>query len=167
MAGYYNENTSYDFSRFRSKKQNIEYDPYSSAAVKLAPEPDYEGDLPEEHIRRKTPKRTEHKLAAKARPVNIIKVLSVTVLIISMLAAVLFCRIENDKMISKIAEAQVRLEAAQSESTRLRTAISADSSYDKIEELARNKLGMVKLEGSQITYFETTNGDRVIVKKDK
>ncbi|GEM_PF-7066155 len=166
MAGY-NGSSDYDFSRFRSKNSSVKYDPYSSAAVKLAPEPYYEDEQPKARPRQQRSGNTESKKAVRVRRFNIIKVLSVTVLIISMFSAVLACRIDNDEMITNISQAEARLKVAESENTRLRTVISSDSSYDKIEDLARNKLGMVQLDGSQVTYFETTNGDRVIVKKGK
>ncbi len=163
----YNTSEAYDFSRFEPKNTVVYYGS-ESTAPELLPEPYFDdteiikvGGNPKKKLTQK-----QLRAMAIARRRRIWKSVFVAVTVMSMFAAVLVCRVASDKVTAETVELELRLSKAESENTRLRMFIDESSSYDKIEEAARNRLGMVKCEQYQITRFNVSGEDKVIAKKE-
>lgn len=73
--------------------------------------------------------------------------------------ALIFCRVIHTNYIIELNKANTEYAAAQSEYTALQMERNSRLAPDKVEEIAREKLGMVKRENYQIKYFDMSGSD--------
>lgn len=71
-----------------------------------------------------------------------------------MIGSLIFCRVEYTNYQLELNSAQSELSIAQSENIALQMRYNSMMSIDKVEEYAQSKLGMVKRESYQISYFD-------------
>ena len=153
---------AYKFSLFDS------YD-YGTSAPKL--EPVYE---PEVKQKKKAPAKKQAKSvskaqikATKASVVSSIKIVAVLVCIFSVFSMAMYLNGTLDETSNKITRLESDIKIAQSENIRLSSALEGMVSIDKVEDYAEHHLGMVKLENYKITYFESGEGNHVVVSGGK
>lgn len=99
---------------------------------------------------RRDRRRTE---AAKGLAGRISSVL-MAALVIAMLCATIFLRVQITETTDQISKAQAALEEQKSEETRLLMEVENKISYKNLEEAAK-ELGMQKKERDQVTYIRT------------
>ena len=76
-----------------------------------------------------------------------------------LIGSLIYCRVILTNLQVRLNAAQKELSATQSEYTSLQMKYSSLLAPDKVEEYARNELGMVKLENYQIRYFDMSGSD--------
>ncbi|MBQ8575974.1 MAG: hypothetical protein IJ447_08015 [Clostridia bacterium] len=74
-----------------------------------------------------------------------------------MIGSLIFCRVEYTNYQLDLNSAQSELSIAQSENIALQMKYNSMMSIDKVEEYAQSKLGMVKRESYQISYFDISD----------
>ena len=153
---------AYKFSLFDS------YD-YGTSAPKL--EPVYE---PEVKQKKKAPVKKQSKAASKAQVkatraslVSSVKIVLVLVFIFSAFSMAMYLNGTLDETASQITRLESDINIARSENIRLSSALEGMVSIDKVEDYAERQLGMVKLDNYKITYFESDEGNHVVVSGGK
>ncbi len=71
--------------------------------------------------------------------------------------SLIFCRVELTNLQLRLNEAQSTLKIAEAENVSLQMEYNSMMSVDKVEEYAQSKLGMVKRESYQISYFDISD----------
>ncbi len=74
-----------------------------------------------------------------------------------MIGSLIMCRVEYTQRQLELNKMQNSLSVAQSENVALQMQYNSMMSVDKIEEYAQEKLGMVKRENYQISYFDISD----------
>lgn len=131
-------NTAYDFSRF----ETAEATPKAAPAARQKPQ-------------LKVVQGTRS--AAKASP---LAKLGLVLLMVVMIVMVIYSQVVLSELSSQISTAQSRLTSLESESTRLSAQLTSAGSSKALEEYATAKLGLAKMESSQIVYVNMHEGDR-------
>lgn len=94
---------------------------------------------------------SEQKLSLKQALV----ILTITVLVLSMLFAVVFTFVQKSELTHSITKAKADIAIAESENVRLNAELESMVSMSQIDMYAVEQLGMVKLQPSQIRYIDT------------
>ncbi len=97
----------------------------------------------------KSDARESRKMAARACVYALIALLFV--------GSLIFCRVELTNLQLELNEAQSALKIAEAENISLQMRYNSMMAVDKIEEYAQSKLGMVKRESYQISYFDISD----------
>ncbi len=82
-------------------------------------------------------------------------------LILAVLCAVLYGKVESNRLFNEITALEAQLSALQTENITLAAEYEAATSVKNVEDYAQNVLGLQKLDKSQIEYVEL-EGDTVI-----
>lgn len=155
---------AYDFSLFEP------YD-YGTAAPQL--EPDYEPDEPKRAPKKNNNKKKQYgassaaRKATRASSISSLKVIACVFFVFSFVCLAIYLNVTLDETATEIASVEKSIDIAKSENVRLLSALEGMVSIDKIEDYAENNLGMVKLENYKITYFESDEGNHVVVSGGK
>ena len=152
---------SNNFSLFGS------YD-YGTSAPKL--DPVYEPEKKQKTEKKKKQSQTVSKKAVKATQASFVmsvKILAVIAVIFSFFSVAMFLNGTLDKTATEISKTESEIKIARSENIRLESALEGMVAIDKVEDYAENNLGMVKLENYKITYFESDEGNHVVVSGGK
>ena len=110
--------------------------------------------LKETPISRKT-----EKLDEKHARIYAIKVCAFVLFTLLIIGSLIYSRVILTNLQVELNAAQKELSATQSEYTSLQMKYNSLLALDKVEEYARNELGMVKLENNQIRYFDMSGSD--------
>ncbi len=145
---YTKDGRAYDLSRFD---------------MNAAPELPLKRKLEEVPSKSKTKKELHNDRAKDARLV--VRVMSASFLLVLLLSVQIFTNLKLNEYAGLYAEEQARLATAKSENIRLQAAYDAMISPEKIAEMAEQKFGMVKREQSQVTYFDLSKEDKVVICK--
>ncbi len=84
-----------------------------------------------------------------------------------MFAGLLYSRLRVDELTREIDAASANLSYAQAETVRLNMQLDSMISLEKVENYAKNDLGMTKIEGYQIEYIDLSGADSVSVSGKK
>lgn len=95
------------------------------------------------------------------------KILAISFVLLSLLAALLYGRLKVDELDREIANLNTDITAAQSECVRLNMQIDSVISLKNVEDYAQTQLGMVKMESHQIEYIDLSGEDRVVLSGEK
>ncbi len=71
--------------------------------------------------------------------------------------SLIFCRVELTNLQLRLNEAQNTLKITEAENISLQMEYNSMMSVDKVEEYAQSKLGMVKRENYQVSYFDISD----------
>ncbi|MEG0546454.1 MAG: hypothetical protein RR552_04610 [Oscillospiraceae bacterium] len=161
--------SGYDFARFEPKSEHFE----SNAARKIIELPPFE----ETHANPKKPqmellpkkKKTQQqaKKEMRASSLRAFKILSISMVLLSLLAGLLYSRLRVDEISRDINRTKTQLSAVQSENVRLNMQLDSMISLDKVETIAQNNLGMVKMDNHQIEYIDLSGEDKVVGSGEK
>lgn len=147
MANY-NNSQAYDLSLFDM-----------SAAPKRAEERRKEFKIVEPQ--RKTKKEIQLEKAKDARLV--MRVVVVSLMLFTLIGMQIFTNLRLNEISAYYEEQQNRLKIAESENVRLQMEFDSMVAPEKISELAETKLGMVQRENYQVSFFDLSEGDRVVI----
>lgn len=120
---------------------------------------------PQQQQKPKVVKKTRKQLKAETKRANLraMKALSVAVVLLCFVGIIIFSRIQLDEVSRDISNKKAKLTALQSDNTDLEMKINSMVSLDKVEEYAKDKLGMVKQEGYQVEYVNLSGSDKVLL----
>jgi cell division protein FtsL len=82
------------------------------------------------------------------------KILSMALVILAVVFAALYGRVQIAQLNNQINEATTRLEELTSEKVRMEAELDGQMSLSTVEEIATEELGMVKPDNSQVTYLK-------------
>ncbi len=140
-AKYYNDSLAYDFELF-APKQKAEK---RAEIVKM----------PERKVNKASSRRAKKKISKTA------SIIMLGIFFVSMICAGIALRVEISEVNSEILEEKNKLSALSGEETRIDMEIESLMSYKNIEEAAA-KLGMKKLDKSQIIYIRVNESNKAI-----
>ena len=130
-------NTAYDFSRFEASEPR-----------KTAPAAQKQPQL------KVVPNR---RTAAKTNPLSR---LLLVLLMVVMVVMIIYSQVMLSELSSQISTAEARLTSLESESTRLSAQLTSAGSNKNLEEYATAKLGLSKMDSTQIVYVNMHEQDR-------
>lgn len=164
MANYQKYSDA-DFARFEPRASAYN----QNAAQKIEPLlPFEEQTKPQmELVRRKKKTVAEAKREMRVGALQTAKILVIALCLLSMFAALLYSRLRADELQREIDAANAQLKVEQGENVRLNMQLDSMISLEKVENYARDELGMTKVEGYQIEYIDLSGADTVTVSGNK
>lgn len=96
---------------------------------------------------------------------SIIKIAVGGILSLLLFSMVINSYVQLNEVYSQISAAQTTLSDLQSENVRMRTELEGQASIRNIKEYAEERLGLIKLERSQIQYIQIQTEDQVTVEE--
>lgn len=164
MANYQKYSDA-DFARFEPRASAYS----QNAAKKIVEMPPFEAQQkPQmELVRRKKKTVAEARREMRVGAQQTAKILVIAFCLLSMFAALLYSRLRVDELTREIDSANAQLSVAQGENVRLNMKLDSMISLERVEEYAKNELGMTKVEGYQIEYIDLSGADTVTVSGDK
>ena len=164
MANY-PKYTDADFSRFEPKASAYS----QNAARKIVEMPPFEqAKQPQmELVRRKKKTVQQARKEMRAGAWQTAKILVISLCLLSMFAGLLYSRLRVDELTREIDAASANLSYAQAETVRLNMQLDSMISLEKVENYAKNDLGMTKIEGYQFEYIDLSGADSVSVSGKK
>lgn len=166
-APKYNRYDDIDFSMFEPRQSSY----VKNAARKIETIPPFEKEANNEPKIElvKKPKKTykQVKQEMHSTAFQSAKIIVISLFLLTMLAALLYSRVQVDELDRQIAATKTNITAAQSENIRLNMQLDSMISLKKVEEYAQMNLGMVKVESHQIEYIDLSGEDSVIVSGNK
>ena len=115
--------------------------------------------------KRKQDKKLREQAVQSAR--NSFKMVVVSAILFTMLAAVMYCRVQLNEINAEYNEVKNQITVAQSDNVRLNMELDSKASVYNIDEYAVNVLNMYKIGDQQINYLETDFGDDLLLQKSK
>lgn len=145
---------------------------YGTSAPKLDPvySPESTPEKKRSNAKKKKQTQTVSKKAVKETQASFfmsVKILAVLVVVFSFFSVAMFLNGKLDETATDISKIESEIKIARSENIRLESALEGMVAIDKVEDYAENNLGMVKLENYKITYFESDEGNHVVVSGGK
>ena len=114
-------------------------------------------------------KAIKHKrnlLAAVNKKSNAIAVIG-AIIVLALLSAMIYGKVEISSLYTQRTELETQLAQLQSENVSLESELAQKTSMTKVEEYAKNELGLQKLDKSQIEYVEVESDNTAqIVQSD-
>lgn len=134
---------AYDFDLFDNTKNRKPSSAAEETAVPVKP-----------HVVKAKP-RTKKELKKEARYSSRIslKVMCLSVVLLLLAGSLIYCRVVLDELETKANELQTRYSEAQSENIRLESAVDSMYSINNISSYAEEKLGMIKKDSYQVSYY--------------
>lgn len=154
-----------DFVRFEPSASAYE----RGAARKIVEMPPFEQQkTPQMQLvqkKKKTVVEARREMRMNAR--SAAKIFVIAICLLSMFAMLLYGRLRVDELTREVNSVSAKLEEAQGENVRLNMQLDSMISLEKVENYAKNDLGMTKVEGYQIEYIDLTGADGVTVSGGK
>lgn len=135
---YYNDSLAYDFDMFLPKQKQ------EKAKIVKMPK-----------------KKTVSKAKASAAVAERVKAVAAVGFILAVLCANIFLRVRITEINADISDIKTEITELESEQTRLNMEFENRISYQNIEEAAA-RLGMKKMDKSQVVYVRTTDTDAAV-----
>lgn len=158
----YKGTEAFDYSRLNANQRATK----NSAAPKIVQLP---LGNPQQQAKPKIVKKTRKQLKAETKRANLraIKAISVAGVLLCFIGVIIFSRVQLDEVSRNINKKQSELSVLQSNNTSLEMQLNSMVSLDKVEDYAKNQLGMVKQEGYQVEYVNLSGSDKVLLSGGK
>lgn len=114
---------------------------------------------------RKREKQLREQAAQSAR--NSFKMVVVSAILFTMVAAIMYCRVQLNEINAEFNELKSQITVAESDNVRLNMELDAKASVYNIDEYAVDVLNMYKIGEQQINYLETDFGDELVLQKSE
>ncbi len=164
MANY-SKYSDADFALFESPTSAYN----QNAARKIVEMPPFEQqNKPQMQLvkkKKKTVAEARREMHAGAR--QSAKILAIALCLLSMFAMLLYGRLRVDELTRDVNSVSAKLTDAQAENVQLNMQLDSMYSLEKVENYAKNDLGMTKVEGYQIEYIDLSGADTVTVSGSK
>lgn len=113
------------------------------------------------------PRLLEPKVKTRAQVANetkssraaALKAVTFTMIALIVLGSLIYSRVVLTNLKSELASENAKLATSQSENVVLKMKFNSMMSMDKVAEYAQSKLGMVKRESYQVSYFDSSSSD--------
>lgn len=130
----------------------------------------YDYSIYENQPQREPEKRIQvKKNPSHLQPVPIIKSLFVAAAALFLLCAIIYGKLEISKLYAQSAKIDKQINVVMNENAKYQTDIESKTSVKAVEDYAENKLGLQKLDRTQIEYIELQKDNviQVVDQKDK
>ncbi|MBO4383033.1 MAG: septum formation initiator family protein [Clostridia bacterium] len=119
--------------------------------------------------RPKVVRKTQKQLREEARRSRAVavRVLSIALAFFLVLGVQIYCQVQVDELDQQLDALNREISVIQSDNTRRNMELNASVSLDKVDEYARNELGMVKISDYQVNYIRLSDQDAVEVSGGK
>jgi len=97
----------------------------------------------------------------EARSGSLINIILISVLAALLLSTVIYSLDKRNTMYNKVSSKNQELSMTEAENVRLRSELESRVSAKNVEDYAKNELGMLKIDSSQIKYIKIQTGDVV------
>lgn len=144
------ESTSSAYDRNAARKVN------TTAPNKQTQQPDIR------LLPKKKKSLVEAKLEMHAAAKKSAKIIGFAFFFLSMFAMLLYSHLRVDEINRDISKTNAMLTQAQGENVRLNMTLDSMISLEKVEDYAKNTMGMTKVEGYQIEYVDLSGEDKVV-----
>lgn len=135
-----------------------------TAAPKVRPRP-APRQQPNLKVVRKTNKQLDQETKrARARA---IKIIAVAALLFAIFSFQIYGKLKMDELDQQIADINQQISVVESDNSRRNMELSANVSLERVDEYARNELGMVKISDYQVNYVKLAGEDEVEVSGGK
>lgn len=111
-------------------------------------------------------KQLERNARPKVRPLRALSTLLLSVAVIAVMGCMIYSQAELNELNSRLAEKTKTLTETQSSYTQMKMKSDAQLSLDSVENYAKEKLGMKKIEASQVVCVSLSEGDKGAVLRD-
>lgn len=141
--------------------------PYNTTSTAPAVSPGRRTGQPLERPRviRKTRKQREAE--SKRTRALAIRVLAIATAFLVAIGIQIYSHLRVENLSRSIAACQTKLSAVQSENTQLTMQINSNVALSKVDDYAKNTLGMVKVKDYQVNYISTNDQDAVLISGGK
>lgn len=114
-------------------------------------------------------RKTKAQLRAEARRSRAvaIRILTVATVLFTMIAFQIYSQVRVDELDHQLNDINRQISIVESDNARLNMMLDASISLDKVDDYARNKLGMVKVSDYQVNYVKLSEADSVEVSGGK
>lgn len=114
-------------------------------------------------------RKSQKQLRAEARRSRAValRVLSIAVALFLVLGVQIYSQVQVDELDQQLDELNRQISVLESDNTRRNMELNASVSLDKVDEYARNTLGMVKISDYQVNYVRLSEADAVEVSGGK
>lgn len=140
-----NSNAAYDFALFEPKRQQQEVPQKKNNII----------ELPKEKL--------EQNRRAKVNPVKVVSGFLALAVIFGMVTTIVYGQVQLTELTEQLNAATQTLNENQSVYTQLKMKSDSQLSLQSVEDYATNKLGMKKIEQSQVDPIELSKGDKTQV----
>lgn len=93
----------------------------------------------------------------------VLRTVVVFVMVMGILAAILYNNMILTELTSEIERSEAQYEQLKNEYRLMQMELESQTSLRTVEEIAKNELGMSKVEDYQVQYIDLSEGDRVIM----
>lgn len=115
--------------------------------------------------KRKQEKQLKEQAAQNAR--NSLKIVIVSAILFTMVAAVMYCRVQLNEITAQQNKLKNQITVAESDNVRLNMELDAKASVYNIDEYAVDVLNMYKVAEQQINYLEPDFGNQLVLEKSE
>ncbi len=98
---------------------------------------------------------------------KVLKTAAFVLVCLSLIAVSVSLSVQDYSVQKQISERQAQIDLARDEHVRLSAQHSSLTAENRVEDLAENALGMVKVDSRQVIYFTRTSGDEITMSGDK
>lgn len=164
MANY-SKYSDADFARFEPSAPAY----HQNAARKIVEMPPFEQQSKPQMqlVKKKKQSVAEARREMHAGARQAAKIMVIALCLLSMFAMLLYGRLRVDELTREVNSVSSKLTDAQAENVQLNMQLDAMISLEKVEDYAKNDLGMTKVEGYQIEYIDLSGADTVTVSGSK
>lgn len=134
----------------------------ANQAAMPAPKRQEEPKGPQRVVREKRQTKAETEAEARAINKRLAKIFIVAVCFVALLIVNMSAHANMEKNALAIAAVQTAIEQENSRTVDLRSKLTQKMSTEAIEDYAINRLGMIKINRSQINYINANSGDSVV-----
>ncbi len=110
--------------------------------------------------------KLEKNRRVKIKPLKAISTFLAVFTLISVMLVVVHSQVELTELTEQINVSTKQLQELESEYTQLQMKVEASTSLKAVEEYSKNKLGMKRIEPTQVEYITLSDGDKAEVKSE-
>lgn len=96
-----------------------------------------------------------------------VRVLAIATVLFLLLGAQIYSQVKVDELDQQLTDIQQQIAVVESDNTRRNMELNANVSLEKVDQYARNELGMVKISDYQVNYVKLSDVDEVEVSGGK
>lgn len=169
MAAARNRDT-YDLNAYRSQRNargNTQTRVIRGTAVpKTRPAPTPE-TRPAHRPRVITKTQKQLRAETKRSRAAALRIVAIATALFLVLGYKIYCQVQVDELDQQLTEINQQISVIESDNTRRNMELGASISLDKVDQYARNELGMVKISDYQVNYIKLSEADAVEVSGGK
>lgn len=159
---------AYDLNAYRDQRNRALSEPVGpvrgTAVPKTRPNP-----APQRAHRPRVIQKTKKQLKAETRRSRAaaLRITVIAAVVFFALGLHIYCQVQVNELDQQLTDINQQIAVLESDNTRRNMELNANVSLDKVDEYARNELGMVKISDYQVNYVKLSDQDAVEVSGGK